>query len=281
MKSLYPLVLGVSLAVVGSSLAAAQTEEGAPAPVPNVVQLTREFVKPGKAGAIHDNSESAFVHAMAEAKWPTHYIAMCSMTGRLRCLYVTPYDSFEAWEKDSKAVDADKTLSGAIGEALVADGDLLDSVDQAVLHYEPDLSYKADGDLSHMRYMEITEYHVRPGHGKDWSDLVKMVIANEKKAGTSAHWAMFSLMFGGSGGTYLIFSSDKSLASIDHGLAEGKKFAEAMGDEGMKKLGEMVSSTVESSTIQLFALNPKQSYPPDAWVKADPEFWGQSPAAEK
>ena len=54
MKNVSRLMLGLSLAVVGSSFAAAQEMQGPP----KVLYITREFVKPGKSGALHDKSES-------------------------------------------------------------------------------------------------------------------------------------------------------------------------------------------------------------------------------
>lgn len=270
MSKISPVLLGLSLAVVGSSMAAAQQ---ASTPTPKVVQLIREFVKPGKAGAIHDKSESAFVNAFRKANWPTHYVAMCSLSGKSRCLYTIGYPSFDAWEKDTKAQEQNATLTEELGKATEVDGELLDSMDQAVLYYDEDLSYHAVGDLSHARYMEITEFHVRAGHHKDWSDLAKMYIAACEKAEASAHWAMFHVEYGGTGGTYLLFSSDKSMADIDSGFAIGKKIQEAMGEEGMKKFTELEAAAVESSNQQLFAINPHQSYVSDDWIKEDPSFW--------
>ena len=77
MKIVSPALLGLSLAVVGSSFAAAQQMHTPP----KVLEIEREVIKPGKSGAIHDKSESKFVAAMAAAKWPTHYIALNSMSG--------------------------------------------------------------------------------------------------------------------------------------------------------------------------------------------------------
>ena len=47
----------------------------------------------------------------------------------------------------------------------------------------------------------------------------------------------------------------------------------------MKKLGELEAAAVESRQTNLFAFNPRMSYPPDAWVNADPDFWKPKPAA--
>src|SRR5271170_316033 len=68
---------------------------------PKVLQITREFVKPGRAGSAHDKTESAFVEAMRRAKWPTNYIGLASLSGKSRAIFLSRYDSFEAWQKDT------------------------------------------------------------------------------------------------------------------------------------------------------------------------------------
>ncbi len=67
--------------------------------------------------------------------------------------------------------------------------------------------------------------------------------------------------------------SHKSLAEIDKGLLDSKKFGEAVGEEGMKKLNELFAECCEATQQQLFAINPHQSYVQDEWIKADPDFW--------
>jgi len=277
MKMISPVVFGLSLAVAGSTLAAAQEMMSGP---PKVLQIDREFIKPGKAGVMHDKSESHFVQAMERAKWPTHYIALNSLSGKSRALYLVGYPSFDAWDKDMKAMDKNTALSAEIDQDEVNDGALLDGFDQGVLYYDPDMSYRPDADLAHDRYVEISGYHLKPGHQKDWAEAAKMVIEATKKAGTSAHWAMYEIAYGGSD-EYLIFSGDKSMAEIDTGYAEGKKFEEAMGEEGMRKLDELVRNSVDSADSELFEINPRQSYPPEDWVKADPGFWNPKPAMAK
>lgn len=68
MKKITGLLLGAYLLVGGLGVAVAQET-----PPPKVLSILREFVKPGKSGAVHERSESAFVQAMTRAKWPTHY----------------------------------------------------------------------------------------------------------------------------------------------------------------------------------------------------------------
>jgi hypothetical protein len=272
MKMLSPCLLGLSFAVASCSMAAAQDMSPATPSMPKVLQVTREFTKPYKNGKAHDKTESVFVQAMARAKWPTHYLGMTSLSGKQRALYFTGYDSFEAWEKDSAAVDKNIGLSAELERASVADGELLDSVDQMVYSYNEKMSYRPSADLVHQRYMEISVYHVRPGHGEEWREVVKMAKEANEKGGTSAHWATYELIYGGESGTYAVLSADKSLAEIDKGFQDDKKFEEALGGEGMKKFRKLYGEAVDTSHQELFALNPHMSYVGEDLIKADP-FW--------
>ena len=48
---------------------------------------------------------------------------------------------------------------------------------------------------------------------------------------------MYQSVYGAdNGGVYVLFSSMKSLAEVDSGMSDDKKFAEPMGADGMKKL---------------------------------------------
>jgi hypothetical protein len=273
MKIVCVTLLGLSFAATGSTFTAAQEIPT----MPKVLEITREVIKPGKSGAIHDKSESNFVNAMARAKWPTHYIAMNSLSGRSRALYITGYPSFEAWEKDDAAIDKNATLSSELDKDSLTDGELLDEIGQLVLYYDEDTSYRPNPDLSTARFMEISVYKIKPGHGKGWNDLAKMVIDAHKKAGTSAHWATYEVAYGGAD-EYVVFSADKSMSEIDTGYAEDKQFQDALGEEGMKRFHELIESTIDSADSELFQINPRQSYVPDEWIKADPEFWKPKPA---
>jgi len=50
-----------------------------------------------------------------------------------------------------------------------------------------------------------------------------------------------------------------------------------MGQEGMKKFGDLYAECCEPSQHQLFAFNPHQSYVQEEWIKADPSFWKPTP----
>ena len=271
-------LLGLSVALACAGLAAAQES-----PIPKVLRVTREFVKPGKSSTAHEKTESAFVQAMARAKWPTYYMAATSLSGPERALFLTRYATLDDWEKDMAAQDKNATLSAGLERAYEADGELLSSVDQAVLYFQEDMSLRPVSDLSHMRFLEIAAFRVKPGHTGEWNEAVKMVKDAYEKAVPEAHWGMYREIFGGEGENYIVLTGLKSLSEEDRGLTEDDaRFMGAMGDDGLKRLEELLGASVETSQHQLFAFNPAMSYVPADWMKAD-DFWkpkAMAPAAK-
>ncbi|HTB98800.1 MAG TPA: hypothetical protein VK716_17450 [Terracidiphilus sp.] len=269
-----PVLLGLTLAVACSTMAAAQ--DASTTDVPKVLQITREYTKPYKNGAAHDKTESAFVTAMSKAKFPAYYVGMNSISGKARSLYLTRYASFAEWEKDNKLTAGNSELATSIENASLADGELLEEVDSTVFTYDADLSFHSHSDLANHRVYQIYSFHVRPGHRKEWMEVVKMVKDAHEKAGDKAHWGMYELAFGGPDGTYVALSGDPSMSMLDDMFAGEKKFVESMGgDAGMAKLDELMGEAVDASHAELFTVNPKQSYVPQDWIQKAPDFWQQ------
>ena len=245
---------------------------------PKVLVISREFLKPGRAGVVHKKAEAAFVQAMSSAKWPTNYLAVTSITGRPRALFFTRYDSFADWEKDVKAVEKNAVLSAALDRAAMTDGDLLSDMDGAAFLYREDYSMNAAVDIPHMRYFEIAHFHIKPGHDKEWDEGVKMVLKAYEKI-PDTHFACYQVLYGTHDGTYLFFTPLKSAAQVDKEILHNKDFESAMGEDGMKRLAELSASAIEWSENNLFAFDPAMSYVSPEWIKADPEFW--TPKATK
>jgi len=277
MKNLAGLCTGLCLLLSGVGGMAAQDMSTGEMLPPKVLVIEREYTKPGKGGAPHEKSESAFVNALAAAKWPTHYLAATSMSGRPRALFMAGYDSFAAWEKDNLAYEKNPALSALLDRDSVMDGELLDQVQQSVYLYDPDLSLHV-GDAVHSRYFDIQHYKIKPGHREEWEELVKIYQNGYAKI-PGANWALYESYYGeDNGGIYLAISRLTSLAEEDQGLSDSKKFEEAVGPAEMKKISALSASCIDSVQDNLFAFSPKMSYPADQWIKADP-FWKPKAAA--
>jgi len=265
-----PVLLGLSLAVAGSIPAAAQ--DTSTSSIPPVLTITREYVKPYRAGMAHDRTETAFTAAYRKANFPAYYVGLDSLSGRSRALFLTQYASFAEWEKDNKLMEK-SPLSTDLERAGLADGDLLDQLDSTVLTYDAELSYHPHADVSHARFYEITVFHVRAGHSKEWQEVSKMYRDLMDQATPSAHWATFDVAYGAEGGSSVSITAIHSMAEIDESQAAFPKVIEAAGGpEGWNKLDELFGAAVDSYRSELFAVNPKQSYVSEDWIKAD-DFW--------
>ena len=278
MSRITPILLGLSLAVSGSSLAAAQEPAAAAASTPKYLQVTVEYTKPGKGGLAHDKTEGAFVQAMTKAKFPIHYVAFNSMSGKARAIYLAHFDSFDELQKANKVFDSPAT--GAEFERLnVADGELLEDTKQLIFSTVPDLSYHSQTPNAHIRYLEARILHVRPGHGKEFEELVKLWMTLADKAGSSDHWGAYRMEYGDQLGSYVFLTADDSMAAIDQSYAEEPKYKAAVTDDERKKMRELREAAIDSDRYELYSVNPAQSYVSEDWIKADPDYWKPKPPA--
>jgi hypothetical protein len=270
-----PIVsLALSSLFAASALVAA-AQAGGPTPPPNVLVIQREYLKPGKAGSVHVKSEANFVKAVTDAKWPTHYIAMDSLSGPTRALYVFAYDSFGAYGKDQEAQAKNADLSAAIDAASLSDGELLERYDSQILLYHPEMSLHASVDVPHQRYWEFTSFRIKMGRDKEWAELSKIYTDGFAKF-PDAHWAVFESQYGeNNGGLWIIVNPMRSLDEVDKGMANGKSFFTAMGDAGMQHAADLAAACIESVQTNLFAVNAKESYTDASWAQTAPEIWAQ------
>ena len=137
MKRVVKMLLGACLCFAASvacdaTVVAAQESAATVNMPPKILVINREVLKPGKGGAAHQKTESAFVRAMAAAKDTTYYLGMDAVSGASRSLFFTGYDSFADWEKEALAEQKNAALSAALDRAAVADGELLADIDTSI-----------------------------------------------------------------------------------------------------------------------------------------------------
>jgi hypothetical protein len=247
---------------------------------PKLLQIIREQVKPGK-GSAHEAVETAWAGAYARAKMTNGWLGMTSMTGPSEAWFLTGLGSWEQLEKNIKAEAANEGLSAEVQKLSAADGDVLSGVNSVITRFVGDMSYQPRVNLGAMRYLQVQIFRLKQGHGRDFANAWKEIVAAHEKAKMDEHWAFFAVNSGMTSPTYLYMQAFKSLADIDQAgpMHEADAYRNAVGEDGRARQTEMTQGAVESTQNLLFAFNPKMSYVPKSWVDSDPAFWAPKPPA--
>lgn len=263
--SVAPLLLSTGFIVAPAVHAQSDTD------ATKVLVIQRELTKPGRDGAVHEATEAAFIRAVQANKGNIHYIALTSLSGANRALFISAYPSLAAVDEERKGMPA--AALTAMDKAMVADGDALTEQTASVWLRRDDLSTNVSGPPVGMRLLEISEYVVKPGHVHEFEQLARMYTEAAKNV-PELHWAAYELAYGHADGpTFLVLTALKSGAEADAEFGAGKKFMDSMGEDGMKKMAELEAASVATEGTNLFVVNPKMSIPTDAMMKAEPDFW--------
>jgi hypothetical protein len=246
-------------------------------PGAKLLVISREYTKPGKDGAPHQAVEGAYPKALAAGKVPNHYYAAVSLSGPPRVLFFHGYDSYAEWADQRQGTDP--ALASTLARTTAADGDLLSSKDYSVWAKRDDLSLNP-GFRVGARVEVIIQYRVRPGHAEEFEDLVKLYTQGYQGV-SGMHWGTYEEIYGSPGNTFLVIITHKAAAELDAEDENDKKFADALGADGLKKLAALEASCLESKQADLFFIDPKMSYPNEMMLKADPEFWKSSQPAPR
>lgn len=260
------------LVAASTGVTSAQTPPSREGP-PRLLQIFREQVKPGK-GSAHEKVEAGWPRAFAKAKWPTHYLAMTTMTGPPEAWFLSGYESFATWGKDQQNVEQSPALLRELERLSAQDGELLSGVRSVVALYREDLSYRPNIKVGEMRYFMVTALTLRPGYDSAFAESRKLVNAGHQKAGMDEHFAMYQVVSGMPGPTYLVFLPMKSLEEVDVAQESHKKpYQDALGGEGRRQVREFARAGILNVESTLFALSPRMSYPSKEVIEADPAFW--------
>jgi hypothetical protein len=268
--------------VILFSYTVAAAQDKAPTGPPKRLQLVIEDVKPGK-GALHQKSEEAWLANFKRTNVPAYGIAMTAMTGRNEAWFAnTMGDSWTQFDAWGKQMQSNKVVQTALDKAGETDGDLINSSRTYYLDYVPDLSYRPDFKLADVRFFVVDTVRVKPGHGKEFSDIRKAVNAAHEKANMDEHMIVYYAGMGAAGGTYFIFEPMKSVADFDevdklHG--DDSAYRKALGDDFAKTNREFSANGLMSVETNLFAISPSMSFVSDEVAKAAPDFWNPKTTA--
>jgi hypothetical protein len=240
-------------------------------PIPKLLVIDREMVKFGRDAA-HAKNEAAFARAFAAAKAPDRYLAATTLSGPNEALFFTGFDSYDAWDK-ARQYDNQAKVQAATAPLMEKDSEYISEGNQVVAAYNEKWSYRPGINIAEMRYFEIETIRLKPGHDKDWEEIVSLYNATASKIKLDEHDIFFEARYGAPDGTVIIFTPRKSLAALDAAMGTGKSFQEALGEGGQKKWAQLLEAAIAADNTTLVQFSPEMSYPPDEWVKSDPGFW--------
>jgi hypothetical protein len=278
------------LCILGTLVLSASAVLAQDAGPPTVIAIAREEIKPGRM-APHTRSAASFVAAAAKANAPLHRIALVPVSGDENAVvYLQAFGSFADVEANHKQFDETVTANAAFKTEL----DRLDreEVDQhasqrtAYYTLRADLSYHPRGaeHTARSRFMSVSTTRIKPGRVPDYAAYIKALNAARDKIGSEVHTAVYQVASGAPNGTFLTFTSMRSLSEIDdarHRVEQSQKaLEEALGGPDVVKQRRMlISEIVADGYNTIYAMDPSLSRPTALIVAADPDFWNPKPAA--
>jgi hypothetical protein len=280
MKKWLCSIAGLSLALAGSLAVHAQTPVVTPAVTPStILNIQVDNIKP-YADAPYDYLASEYPALSERLKDPTHILAMESLTGAPRAIYISGFDSYEALQKNEEWNLGDTAIDAKIDSLDARQAANVSEIHYSIWHYRADLSNNvAAADIAHSHYWEVIIFHMRAGHDAQFDKMTKLYRDANLKIGQNIPWATYEGLTGVTD-SYLILVPMTSLKDEDTGLAHEKDFGVAMGDEGNAQMNKLSEEGVASVEDNIWMVIPEWSYVEKSWIDADPQYWGPQPAAK-
>jgi hypothetical protein len=232
-------------------------------------------MKPGK-GAAHEKTESAYVRAFQKSKYP-NYIAWEAMSGQTQVWFLEGYGTYAGIEAAFKIANAEP-LKTTLDQLDVQDGELRTGERTMIAQYSKDMSYSAAPlNLAKSHFVWVGVVRIKTGHGEEYAEMRKIQNAAFEKAGAKWTRLVYVVAEGATVRTFLVVWPMESLSAMDQPVRWNTR--EALG-ESFERFRKLNADIIVSSEDILFAVNPKMSNPPKAYVDADPDFWTPKPAAK-
>ncbi|CAN5510189.1 MAG: hypothetical protein H0V90_05875 [Blastocatellia bacterium] len=247
-------------------------------PPPKILLIVREEIKTGMMPA-HSAEANNVVRIYAKARSPHYRLAMVPVAGNENeVMYFWGFDSFAALEKSNKDLDtiATVTYKADFDKIRPPGDDYHTSQRDSIAVFRDDLSYRAATDIARMRYMRVQTVRVKPGHVRDFENGRRMIKAAHEKARVDENMAVYQLVAGAQGNTYLVLIPWNSLDGLGT-LPHGKDYRDAMGDNNWDKLDKIDDESIVFNAVDVYAFNPQLSYMSPQAVSVDPGFWTLRP----
>ncbi|MGA3041383.1 MAG: hypothetical protein ABSF54_11415 [Bryobacteraceae bacterium] len=172
----------LSLGVVFMASALAQAHP------PQILEVAREYLKPGAVQAVHKIEVDA-AQICIRLKFPHRYLVLESLTGPKEFWYLNAFDSEAELDEVSREYEGNKALTSALAENLKRKAPYLAAESTNVfLNYRPELSVGTPWVMGHGRFV-VTAWTKEPARtsgtvfeGPDGNRLVIRAVRTRAEA---------------------------------------------------------------------------------------------------
>ena len=250
--------------------------QGGPMPPPPLMLFVREAVKPGHDAA-HEATEAAWSRILAKGHVTDHYLGMAALTGRPEALFLMGYRSYADWGAKQAELDQNPALKREVQEASRQDGEQLTGVHLVLGALREDLSYGPPVEIGTMRYMRVRTMRVKQGMAHAFTETMKQSLAGYAKIHFPGSFALYEVEAGTGAPTFIAIRPLKSLADLD-AFDGAVKALKASGSPGERaEMDKAFAQCVAGDDTQIYAFNPKLSFPSPSVIASDPAFWAPKP----
>lgn len=263
--------MAIFTGVVSGLAAQTREKDSAPNGPAPVLMTVSEMVQPG-AEAAHAKLEADYAAALDAGKGNQYYLGMGALTGPPETVFLSGYSTLQ------EMADVHDQDEGTMGDKLASLNEqhsgTLAQVDTAVWRLRAGLSNPNPVNLAEMRFMELVQIHVKPGHGPEFADMIKQMRDGWMKADPDFHYLLYQQSYGSSmDDSYLVVIAVKSLADLDKHHAMMAAYRKTLGEDAQKSMLEFEGANYNSTNSNLFAFTPSMSRLPASWTKDDGAFW--------
>ena len=275
------LALGSSARAQTTAQENAPTAHSAGSP-PRYINVVHERLKPGRDG-VYDGMLSNIRDDYERFNIPAYWIELKSLTGPDEILAFNFAESFGEFEKMgagmAAGIAAHPELAGLQDRQLAEN---TSSVTNFIAERVDALGSRAATiNFAKMHMLQVTVFHIRPGHEGEFAEAAKgMASAYEKVTGSPA-WVTYAVHSGAPVPCYLMLTALSSLKDEDDAAARRVPAMDAAGPAVQQRLQEIARSAYDSVETNIYAVNPHLSHMPRDFTAEDPAYWMPKTAPPK
>jgi hypothetical protein len=249
---------------------------------PQYINVVHERLKPGRDAA-YDGMLSNIRDDYERFNIPAYWIEMKSVTGPNESFSLNFGDSFGDLEKMgagvAAGVAAHPELAG-LQDRLLAEN--TSNVTNFVAERVDALGFRAATiNFAKMRMLQVTVFHVRPGHEGEFAEAAKSIASAYEKVAGSPAWVIYAVHSGAQVPCYLMLTTLSSLKDEDDAAARRAPATEVAGPALQQRLQEIARSAYDSIETNIYVVNPQLSHMPRGFTAEDSAYWMPKTAAPK